>query len=571
MTIGSTRVALAAASLLGALSFQTASAAPGPFADPATAPEGRLAVTIPVAGDPVRIDAGRVSGTMLANGLKAYFGIPFAAPPIRQYRWREPQPVKSWRGIYTANKMAAECVQPLRNNNIDHYFNDEDAAEDCLYLNIWEPGSARAGQKLPVIVWIYGGGFTQGSASMPIYGGQNIAGKGVIYVAINYRVGVFGFLAHPEATRESGHGASGNWGLLDQVAGLKWVKRNIAAFGGDPGNVTILGESAGSMAVNDLQASPLAKGLFQKAVGWSGASVGPRHMPSLTDAESQGLKLQTAMKAMSLAEMRALSSDKVVEIAKSAGTRAEPIVDGYFLPRSPQAIFEAGAQSDVPIIVGSTTNDLGTDIPVAKAQTLAEFKAAAAAMYGSKAADFLAAYPAATDAEARSQAARASREAGLGLGNRNWARLQSMTGHQPAYMYRFDRQEPFIPGVEIADHPEKRGIYHTTDIEYWLQNLDTLNMIHLTRDWTATDRQLSDTMSDMLVNFAKSGRPAGKLGQLERYNPAHEQRLVLGDRIYLEDMNSRGMDFMTENPAAARPAAAPASGGPRTASPSSSY
>ena len=564
-----TAKSMALAAAFGALLFQPALAAPGPFADPAVAPEGRLAVTMPIAGDPVRIDSGLVSGTMLGNGVKAYFGIPFAAPPIRQYRWREPQPVKSWAGVYTANKMPAECVQGLRNNNIDHYFTDEDAAEDCLYLNIWEP--ARAGQKLPVIVWIYGGGFTQGSASMPIYGGQNIAGKGVIYVAINYRVGVFGFLAHPEATRESGHNASGNWGLLDQVAGLKWVKRNIAAFGGDPNNVTILGESAGSMAVNDLQASPLAKGLFQKAVGWSGASVGPRPMPSLAEAESQGTKLQSAMKAMSLAEMRALSPDKVVQIAEAAGIRAQPIVDGYFLPKSVQAIFAAGAQSDVPIVVGSTRNDLGTDIPVAKAKDLAAYKAAAAAMYGSKAAGFLAAYPATTDAEAREQAARASREAGLGLGNRNWAKLQATTGHQPAYMYRFDRQEPFIPGVEIADHPEKRGVYHTTDIEYWLQNLDTLNMIHLTRDWTATDRQLSDTMSDILVNFAKSGRPAGKLGTLERYNPAHEQRLVLGDKIYAEDMNSRGMDFMTENPAATRPAPAPASSGPRSANPSSSY
>ena len=484
---------------------QSVLAAPGPFADPANAPPGRMAVTNAIPGDPVKIVTGKVSGTALGNGVKAYFGIPFAAPPIRQYRWREPQPVKPWSGVYTANKMPAECVQGLRNNNIDHYFTDEDAAEDCLYLNIWEPGSAKAGQKLPVIVWIYGGGFTQGSASMPIYGGQNIVKKGVIYVAINYRVGIFGFMAHPDATKESGHAASGNWGMLDQVAGLKWVKRNIAAFGGDPGNVTILGESAGSMAVNELQASPLAKGLFQKAVGWSGAAVAPMQPTSLQEAEAVGLKLQAALKAASLGEMRALSPDKVTAIAEAAGLRAMPIVDGYFLPKSPQAIFEAGQQNDVPIVVGSVTNDLGTDIPAAKAQTVAEFKAAAVSMYGNKADEILAAYPASTDAQARLQAARASTEAGLGLGNRQWAKLQSATGHQPAYMYRFDRQEPFVPGVEIADNPQQRGIYHTTDIEYWLQNQDTLNMIHLTRNWSPYDRQLSATMSDMLVNFAKSG------------------------------------------------------------------
>lgn len=562
---------LAAGAALAALMCQPTLAAPGPFADPADAPPGRLAVTNPIPGDPVTIATGKVSGTLLSNGVKAYFGIPFAAPPIRQYRWREPQPVKPWAGVYTANKMAAECVQGLRNNNIDHYFTDEDAAEDCLYLNIWEPGSAHPGQRLPVIVWIYGGGFTQGSASMPIYGGQNIAKKGVIYVAINYRVGIFGFMAHPEATRESGHSASGNWGLLDQVAGLKWVKRNIAAFGGDPGNITILGESAGSMAVNDLQASPLAKGLFQKAVGWSGASVAPSRMPSLAEAEAGGLKLQAAMKAASLDEMRALSPDKVVAIAAAAGVRTGPIVDGYFLPRSPQAIFEAGEQNDVPIVVGSTTNDLGTDIPVAKAQTLAEFKAAAALMYGDKANAFLAAYPAASDSETKVQARWASTEAGLGLGNRDWARLQSTTGHQPAYMYRFDRQEPFVPGVEIADNPQVRGVYHTTDIEYWLQNQDTLNMIHLTRNWTAYDRQLSDKMSDILVNFAKSGQPMGQGVRLVKYNPAKEQRTVLGDKIYVEDMNTKGMDFMTANPYARLQRPAPAATGPRSASPNSSY
>jgi len=557
--------------VMAALTYDPAFAAPGPFADPAVAPSGRLALTNPIPGDPVTIATGKVSGTLLASGVKAYFGIPFAAPPIRQYRWREPQPVKPWAGIYTANKMPAECVQGLRNNNIDHYFTDEDAAEDCLYLNIWEPGSAQPGRKLPVIVWIYGGGFTQGSASMPIYGGQNIVKKDVIYVAINYRVGVFGFMAHPEATKESAHSASGNWGLLDQVAGLEWVQRNIAAFGGDPGNVTILGESAGSMAVNDLQASPLAKGLFQKAVGWSGGSVAPTRMPSLAEGEAVGTKLQAAMKAASLDEMRALSSDKVVAIAQAAGIRTSPIVDGYFLPRSPEAIFEAGGQTDVPIFVGSTTNDLGTDIPVASAKTLAEFKAAATVMYGNKASGFLAAYPASTDAEAMMQAKRASTEAGIGLGNRDWAKLQATTGHQPAYMYRFDRQEPFVPGVEIADNPQARGIYHTTDIEYWLQNQDTLNMIHITRNWTPYDRQLSDEMSDILVNFAKRGRPAGKGVQLVRYNPANEQRTVLGDKIYVEDMNTKGMDFMAANPLARVQMQPPAANTPRSAPPNSSY
>jgi para-nitrobenzyl esterase len=294
-------------------------------------------------------------------------------------------------------------------------------------------------------------------------------------------------------------------------------------------------------------------------------------MPGLADGEAEGLKLQAATKAGSLDEMRALSSDKIVAIAQAAGVRAGPIVDGWFLPRPPQAIFEAGEQNDVPIVVGSTTNDLGTDIAVAKAQTLVEFRAAATTMYGNKASEFLAAYPAASDAEAKVQAGRASKEAGLGLGNRGWAKLQSTTGHRPAYMYRFDRQEPFVPGVEIADNPQGRGVYHTTDIEYWLQNQDTLNMIHATRNWAAYDRELSDKMSDNLVKFAKSGQPAGRGVRLDRYNPAKEQRTVLGDKIYVEDMNTRGMDFMASNPSARPQRPSPAATTPRTAPPNSSY
>ena len=288
----------------------------------------------PIASDPIRVDGGLISGTYLKSGLKAYFGVPFAAPPIRENRWREPQPVQPWQGVLTANRMMPMCVQNLRSNNINHYFGDEAACEDCLYLNLWAPGNAKAGDKLPVVVWIYGGAFSGGSSSMALYGGQGLAKKGVVYVAFNYRVGIFGFLAHPDATRESGHNASGNWGFLDQVAALRWVNRNIAKFGGDPGNVMLIGQSAGSMSINYLQASPLAKGLFHKAFGMSGGTIkGPgSETGKLADAEAQGLKLQQAMKVNSLAEMRTFSSDKVTAAAQGAGVRASPIIDGYYLP-----------------------------------------------------------------------------------------------------------------------------------------------------------------------------------------------------------------------------------------------
>jgi para-nitrobenzyl esterase len=322
-------------------------------------------VMTPIAGDPVRIEAGRVAGSVSAGGLKTYLGIPFAAPPVRQNRWREPQPVKPWDGILTATRMPAECVQNLRSPSINHYFGDELAGEDCLYLNLWSPVTARAGAKLPVVFWIYGGAFNLGSASSAIYAGDSLAQKGVIYVAANYRLGVMGFLAHPDAAKESGHGASGNWGFLDQVAALKWVQKNIAAFGGDPANVTLIGQSAGSMSINNLQASPLARGLFSRVIGLSGATVrgGPAAGARAT-AEDQGVKLQAALKAKSWDDMRGISSDKIVAAAQQAGVRAGPSIDGYYLPEPVDAIFAAGKQSDVAVLTGHTANDIGTAVPI---------------------------------------------------------------------------------------------------------------------------------------------------------------------------------------------------------------
>src|SRR5690349_10294633 len=305
---------------------------------------GRAQVTTAVPGDPIATDAGLVAGTLRADGVKTYFGIPFAAPPVRENRWRAPQPVAQWPGVLTADRKPAECVQGLRSSTINHYFGDELSGEDCLYLNIWAPAAATARDRRPVLVWIYGGGFTQGSASSPIYAGTELAKKGVLYVALNYRVGVFGFVAHPEMTKESPHHASGNWGFLDQVAALQWVQKNIAAFGGDPANVTLIGQSAGSMSINNLQASPLAKGLFTRVIGMSGSTfrAGAPPQTSLADAEAQGLQLQQALKATALADMRGVSSDKVVAAAQAAGVRSGQIIDGYFLPEGVDAIFTAG-------------------------------------------------------------------------------------------------------------------------------------------------------------------------------------------------------------------------------------
>lgn len=529
----------------------------------------------PIAGDPIVTDAGKVAGTLLDSGVKGYFGIPFAAPPVRENRWREPQPVVPWKGVYNADTKRAECVQGLRSSNINHYFGEEDAAEDCLYLNIWAPASAAPGAKLPVIVWIYGGGFTGGSASSPIYSGEPLAAKGVIYVALNYRLGIFGFLAHPELTRESGHDASGNWGFLDQVAALKWVQRNIAAFGGDPTNVTLVGQSAGSMSINNLQASPLAKALFARVFGMSGATVqgGPQDArgQSLASAETLGTKLQTAMKAKDVTEMRAFSSDKVSAIAQAAGVRAGPDIDGYYLPDSPDAIFRQGRQSDVPVVTGSTANDIGTTPAIRKATTLSDYRAAATQMYGDKAPELLKLWPARDDATAAREAEQIGRNSGFTLGARNWAKLQTQTGKAPAYLFMVTRVQPFTPGVKFGDFdPATAGAYHMGDVPYFLGTYEAFNMFRTTRDWTPLDRGLSEKMQDVILSYARTGNPSTTAVHFVRYDPKKEQRVLFGDTIGLETMNTAGMDFLLATPAA-MPARAqpptPAGGGPLPPSP----
>ena len=257
---------------------------------------------------PIQTEPGLVDGIVLESGVRAWLGIPMAAPPVRELRWKPPQPVRRWNGVFHADRPAPMCLQTLRTRTMNHYFGNEATSEDCLYLNVWAPPN---GEKLPVIVWVYGGGFNVGSASMANYSGENLAASGAIRVNISYRLGALGFLAHPELTAESGYGGSGNYGLMDLIAGLRWVQSNIAAFGGDPANVTIAGQSAGSMAVALLQASPEARGLFHKVVGMSGSPFGePANAVALAEGESAGLALQHALGAHSIEDLRDIGGDR---------------------------------------------------------------------------------------------------------------------------------------------------------------------------------------------------------------------------------------------------------------------
>ena len=509
--------------------------------------------------DPVAVDGGRLSGTYLPSGVKAYLGVPFAAPPVRENRWREPQPVQPWKGIYVANRKAPECIQPLRPSSIVQYFGEEATSEDCLYLNLWAPGEARAGAKLPVVVWIYGGAYTFGSASAPIYGGEFLAKKGVIYVAANYRLGVLGFMAHPDLSAGSEHHASGNWGLLDQVAALRWIQRNIAAFGGDPANVTIAGQSAGALSINCLQVSPLGKGLFAKIVGMSGTMVdNPTLRSTLAAGEADGVKVQKALKAQTIEQMRAAPADQVAFASVAAGFRPALLIDGWVLPKAPEAIFAAHQQNDVPALIGSTADDLLTDVPLRKASTPAEYRAMAEKQYGADVDNFLKIYPADNDEQAKTQGRLVGMSSGLGVWTYAWAQDISSDGHAPVWLYRFSHTQPVHPGVQYTDfNPTTAGAFHSADVPYWLTTLDTYNLIRLTRDWTHADRQLETEMSDVLVAFARTGNPSTPAVQLPRFDPTAPKLTEFGDTVHVESLSVPGMKILLAHPIALTPPGMP--------------
>ncbi|TXH30291.1 MAG: carboxylesterase family protein, partial [Cyclobacteriaceae bacterium] len=306
---------------------------------------------------------GKVKGEWNSDrSVTSFKGIPFAAPPIGELRWKEPQPAKPWPGVLTCNQFSASPMQnkpaPFAMWTGEFIAPPEPLSEDCLYLNVWTPAKS-ANEKLPVLMWIYGGGFVSGSAACAVYDGEALAKEGIIFVSINYRVGVFGFLSHPDLTNESGRNASGNYALLDQLAALKWIKANIGAFGGDPDKVTIAGQSAGSFSVQALVASPLSKGLFRGAIAHSGASMG-RFSKKLPDAEKTGLELSKKVNATSIAALRKLSADSLLKLAGTLpyGSFA-PVVDGYVLPNDMATLFTTKKHNDVNLIAGWVTGDAG--------------------------------------------------------------------------------------------------------------------------------------------------------------------------------------------------------------------
>ncbi len=444
--------------------------------------------------DPIATDAGLVSGLPSPESpVRAYKGIPFAAPPVGDLRWRAPQPVEPWEGVREAVAFSDACTQRVLGVRLpwtEEFMHQGEASEDCLYLNVWTAVKTKH-ERRPVMVYFYGGGFNEGSTAVAVYDGEELAKKGVVLVSANYRVGPLGFLAHPELTAESEHGASGNQGMLDMVAALDWVNENIAAFGGDPARVTIFGQSAGAMGVNLLLRSPLAHGLFSGAILQSGPGLIPSNFlagPTLAEAEEAGLAFAESKGAASLAELRALPADGLYP---EGPVRFGPITDGWFLPA------DASPAPNRPIMNGLTADEtlMFAGFGPPPEATVAAYEAEARQRYGDEADTFLALYPAAADSEVTALRKFASQDrarVALSL----WASEMAQYGG-PVFTYYFSRATPW------PEHPEF-GAHHTGEVPYVFNNLKALN-----RPWESADETVADQMSSFWVNFAGSGDPNG--------------------------------------------------------------
>ena len=469
----------------------------------------RQAAPREAAGSPiVTVESGKLQGVVEtgASPIRIFRGVPFAAPPVGDQRWREPQPVVPWPGIRQANEFESRCMQqPLFS---DMMFRSATPSEDCLYLNVWTPAKLDGShhRKLPVLLYVYGGGFLAGDSSEKRYDGAALARRGIVVVTMNYRLGVFGFFSHPELTASSPHHASGNYGLLDQVAALAWVKRNIAAFGGDPNHITIGGESAGSLSVSALMASPLSRGKIAGAMGESGAMMEKLTPRPLAEAEANGAAFAQSIGAPTLAALRTLPADKLLAAQGAArDTPFDAVIDGYFLIEPPAVTFSRGRSAHVPLLVGSNSQEApGSAIFGDGAPTVANYRASLTRVLGDKADAVFALYPARRDSDVLPIATALASDNFLALPTWKWFDLQRRTG-APTYYYYYARVRPRVV-TDTSNNPPPWGAVHSAEIEYALGNLDA-NPLYA---WTADDRKVSATMSAYFANFIKTGSPNGR-------------------------------------------------------------
>lgn len=455
----------------------------------------------PALDEPIRIEAGLVGGSTASDGVQVFRGIPFAAPPVGDGRWRAPQPVEPWDGVLEASEFGDVCIQPEGEGrpNIAVLPGSPPMSEDCLYLNVWTPADW-ADDELPVMLYFYGGAFTEGAGSVPLYDGTELARKGAVVVTMNYRLGPFGFFAHPSLSADSEHGTSGNYGLMDMIASAEWVKRNIDAFGGDPNNVTVFGQSAGAMAIGTLIASPAGAGLFERAIAQSLMGLGaPGGMTTLAQAERAGAQSAAQLEADTAAALRALDADTVAASLSGSGV----ILDGRVVPEDPFVVLEEGRQNPVDVLFGSNKNE--SFFP--PGGSAAQFRQRVRAQWGDLADDYLELYPASTDEEA----AQSSSEA---FSDETFWRMRLFTRYQveqgsAGYLYWFAQEPPAPPG-----EPEL-GATHAAEVPYVFNNLGREPLFPDGSDpeqaaRSEPDLEVADRISSYWVNFAEDGDPNGR-------------------------------------------------------------
>jgi para-nitrobenzyl esterase len=489
-----------------------------------------LAITLTagaLAQDRVKIANGTLEGVShKSSGVRSFKGIPFGEPPLGDLRWKPPKPVKNWQGVRKVDKFGPRCMQrPIFG---DMSFRSDGMSEDCLYLNVWTPAKSDS-EKLPVLVYFFGGGFVAGDGSEGRYDGERMAKKGIVAITVNYRLGVFGFFAHPELTKESPQRASGNYGLFDQHAALKWVQQNIAAFGGDPKRVTIAGESAGSIAVSAQMASPLSKNLIAGAIGESGSILGALSAVPLAQGEQIGVKFAASLgkgDAPSLAELRAMSAEQLLEAtAKPGQPRFTTTVDGYFFPQSPFDIYALGEQAHVPLLAGVNSEEMGYFAVMGReTPTVENYRKALERLYPGRSEEVFRLYPASNETEVMDAAQDLASDRFISYSTWKWVDVATKTGGKPTYYYLYARPRPamrpemgdaqpglaggVVRGQQAAANPrpQPRGAVHSAEIEYAMGNLD-LNKVYA---WTPDDYKVSQVMQDYFANFIKTGNPNGK-------------------------------------------------------------
>jgi para-nitrobenzyl esterase len=467
--------------------------------------------------DSVRVESknGPIEG-FSESGIMVFKGIPFAQPPVGKLRWREPQPVKSWSKVLKAYEFSA---RPMQNPVFkDMVFRSDKMSEDCLYLNVWAP-IKYSKKPLPVFVYFYGGGFQAGDGSEPRYDGESMARRGIVYVTVNYRLNIFGFFAHPELSKESLQHSSGNYGLMDQAAALKWISKNISAFGGDSAKITIGGESAGSIACSAQMASPLSRNLIAGVIGESGSLLGALPAVPLSKAEKTGLEFCGSLGVSSVSDLRSTDASQLLAaITRFNSFRFAMTVDGYFFPKSPYQIYESAEQAKVPLLAGWNSEEMGYYGILADAvPTKENYIAAVQKLYGEKAAEILELYSASSDEQVQQVATQLAGDRFVGYSTWKWSDVHARTSGKPVYRYYYSHPRPFkreeIIKTEHNAGGEKnrnkispfQGAVHSAEIEYALGNLPT-NSVY---DWRPEDYRISEIMQTFFVNFIKTGSPNG--------------------------------------------------------------